>query len=325
MLKYSFISISFFLLMVISFNSCKDNQSSTDDNASPIGNSRAHETNVYNENVLPISTLLRNAEKNLTNNNINKLFNEISRQLREPNIDDSKKKELLKDAAGYAKKFKKDNIAVSFYTGLLKDYPDEKESNNYIFELAQIMKSLKMTSASDVMFDNFVKLYPNDKRVKDAKNNISSSYKNIESYLKEQADIAYKKRDGVNVDKKVVQKYVNACEAYALSNPHDKLTPSYLYKGSELARGIKSINKVINLYDWIINKYPDFEKSATVYFLKGFIIDNETKNIESAKKAYEKFLEKYPDNKLASDVKFLIKNLGKTNDEILKQLEKGKN
>jgi TolA-binding protein len=77
----------------------------------------------------------------------------------------------------------------------------------------------------------------------------------------------------------------------------------------------------MSLYDWIIQYYPKSDKTASVLFLKGFILDSELSRKEEAKKVYNNFLEKYPGDSLANDVKFLLDNLGKSDQEIIKGLE----
>lgn len=316
MYKFNLIVSSLILVLILGFTSCKENSKSTE-------NIDGTENTYDGGEGLPISTLVANATENPEMKNIVKIFEGLNNKIRSEKDNPEKRKSLLLDGIKYAKQFEKRNFEANYYTPLMKDFPDEN-TKDYIFEMATIMKSFNNTSAADVLYSNFANLYPSDKRTNDAKSNISDSFGDMESYLKSQADLAFKREAGTKIDKKVVQSYVNACEAYALSNPNGKLTPSYLYKGSELARSIKSLEKVLSLYDWIIEKYPNYEKTPTVLFLKGFILENEIKSIDMAKKVYEEFLVKYPKHELVDDVKFLIKNIGKSNEEILKLLGKDK-
>ena len=59
--------------------------------------------------------------------------------------------------------------------------------------------------------------------------------------------------------------------------------------------------------------------------LKGFALDSEFKQKEEAKKIYEQFLTEFPNDSLAKDVRFLLKNIGKSDEELLKEIEKKKN
>jgi len=237
---------------------------------------------------------------------------------------DKKGKFLLDKGIEICKKYDRHSSSVLFYMTSLKDHYNKDSSKEDIYALAQDMKSIYKTSASDVLFSNFARLYPEDARVSEAKEAVSPDFGNMEHYLKNQADKAFKREEGDKTYLKAVHDYVDACEAYALSDPNNPLTPGYLYKGSELARSVKSLNKVISIYDWILDGYPEYEKVATVHFLKGFIMENEIKKPELAKEIYEDFLKKYPKHELVDDVQFLIDNIGKSNDEILKMLGKDK-
>jgi TolA-binding protein len=79
--------------------------------------------------------------------------------------------------------------------------------------------------------------------------------------------------------------------------------------------------KAMSLYDWILDKYPNHEKSPTVMFIKGFILEQEFKQEDQARKLYEDFLKKYPNHEMASSAKFLLDNMGKSDEEILKGIE----
>ena len=49
--------------------------------------------------------------------------------------------------------------------------------------------------------------------------------------------------------------------------------------------------------------------------------DNDMKQIDQARSIYESFLEKYPNDEVADDTQFLLNNLGKSDDEIIKGFE----
>ncbi len=124
------------------------------------------------------------------------------------------------------------------------------------------------------------------------------------------------------IDEKVAGEFIQTCEAYAKANPTDDKSPDYLLKAGETARTMKNFTKGIALYDRIITEYSDHPKAAQALFLKGFTLDNDMDQQEQAKTVYESFLVKYPSNEFADDTKFLLENLGKSDDEIIKSFEK---
>ena len=56
-------------------------------------------------------------------------------------------------------------------------------------------------------------------------------------------------------------------------------------------------------------------------FLKAFTFDNDLKDYENARKYYEEFLAKYPNNEFAESAKFLLDNLGKSDEELRQIIE----
>ena len=119
----------------------------------------------------------------------------------------------------------------------------------------------------------------------------------------------------------VANDFVSACELYASISPQDANAPTYLFRAAETARSTQNFSKALSLYDVIYQKYPEYEKAPQALFLKGFTLDNDLKQHEQAKEIYESFLEKHPDNEFADDTKFLISNIGKSDDEIIKSFE----
>ncbi|MEN0006956.1 MAG: tetratricopeptide repeat protein, partial [Bacteroidota bacterium] len=75
------------------------------------------------------------------------------------------------------------------------------------------------------------------------------------------------------------------------------------------------------IYDQIYENYPDYEKAPQSLFLKAFTQDNDLKRPDEARKLYEEFLERYPEDDFADDTQFLLENLGKDDEEIIKSFQ----
>lgn len=54
--------------------------------------------------------------------------------------------------------------------------------------------------------------------------------------------------------------------------------------------------------------------------MKGFLFDGTLHDSINAAKYYQEFLNKYPNNQFAKDAKMLLQNLGKSDEEVLKDL-----
>ena len=119
-------------------------------------------------------------------------------------------------------------------------------------------------------------------------------------------------------------KLIKLYEIYISKYPNDTIVSNMLFKCVEISTNTNQFNKAIDYCDRIINN--NFEKKdknkAKALFLKAFIYDNNLHNVEKAKELYLEFIKLYPNDELIDDAKMSIEMLGKTPDEILKQLEK---
>ena len=125
------------------------------------------------------------------------------------------------------------------------------------------------------------------------------------------------------IDRKKAIELIDLYSEYAASNPEDTLSPEYLYKASDISMNMRRPVQTIELFNKLLTKYPDYEKSPTVLFLKAFVYEDQMNDYDRARKYYELFLEKYPDNEFADDAEVSIKNLGKTPEELIKEFEEG--
>lgn len=113
----------------------------------------------------------------------------------------------------------------------------------------------------------------------------------------------------------------NAFTLYADAFPMDSLSAAYLAKASETARVLRQFDKALELCDKIVKAYPNSKEEANALFMKAFTLDNDLKRLDEAKLAYEAFLKKYPNDDFADDAQFLLNNLGKSPEEIIKGFE----
>lgn len=122
-------------------------------------------------------------------------------------------------------------------------------------------------------------------------------------------------------DKKVAAQYVNYCEQYATVAPDDPQAVQFLFQAGETARSIQAYDKALAIYDNIYNKFSSNPKAAQALFLKAFTLDNDMNQPEKARSIYTDFMTKYPNDEFADDTKFLLENLGKSDEEIIKRFE----
>lgn len=122
-----------------------------------------------------------------------------------------------------------------------------------------------------------------------------------------------------SLNKELALQGIAAYKKYAQSFPEDTLSAEYLFRLSDIARGIGDYSTALSSLQNITSQYPDFGKIPECYFLQGYYCQEFFHDTMSARVHYQNFLSKYPDHPLANDAKTLIKLLGKTDDEIVKR------
>jgi outer membrane protein assembly factor BamD (BamD/ComL family) len=103
--------------------------------------------------------------------------------------------------------------------------------------------------------------------------------------------------------------------------PKDTAAAEYLNRAASLAMNTGKAPRSIEIINDIIAKYPDYKKIASCYFLKGFVYDYHLKDINNARKAYQEFIAKFPKDELADDAQISMNNLGKSDEQIIKEFE----
>lgn len=104
--------------------------------------------------------------------------------------------------------------------------------------------------------------------------------------------------------------------------PDDPKAAEYLFKAGEVSMGINMDFDALGYFERIERDYPNSNKAPHALFLQAFIWDNKLNDDGKAEFLYKKFLEKYPKHEMAKDAQFSLDNLGKSDEELIKEFEK---
>jgi tetratricopeptide (TPR) repeat protein len=126
----------------------------------------------------------------------------------------------------------------------------------------------------------------------------------------------------MSIDKAVGQVAAQEYFNYAENFPEDSLSPGYLFKGGEVATAIEDYTSALQAYEKITASYSTFQYSRESLYLQGFLLDNYLNDDAKAKLIYEKFLSVYTSGPYVEDAKAAIANLGKSDEELIKQFKK---
>lgn len=266
-------------------------------------------------NKSPFADLEASVDADPSKENLNNLLKAYNAHI----VENPKDGEIYEKAYDFAKKHKIPT-APSYLNGVIKTIdPGSKKSGDLLFELAQSLEGQRKSDAANVIYGNLIKRFPAHEKLADMKGKTNDTTPT--GIIEKLTASRIENPDQYGINKAESIKYVDACEAFALSAPEDPRSPEFLFDAAEIAKLLKTYDKALGIYDWLIDKYPNYAKTPSALFIKAFTLENELGKQEEAKAAYEMFLEKYPEDDFADDAKFSLDNIGKSPDEVLKAIE----
>lgn len=109
---------------------------------------------------------------------------------------------------------------------------------------------------------------------------------------------------------------------FSQSFPQDSISPDYILKTGQICLAIKKNKDAFNYFSQITEKYPNSKHAPYALFMQAFSHDNENlKDSSVAGFHYRKFLKKYPMHPLAASAEASLRNLGKSDLEIIREFE----
>jgi TolA-binding protein len=134
-----------------------------------------------------------------------------------------------------------------------------------------------------------------------------------EQELQQKAEEFYKKHD--------FQKSIECFQTFLTKFPQSPDASKVLNNlASIFSNDLKDLNSAIIQYKRIINEYPNSKECPNSLFTLGFIYNNELKDYNQARIYYEQFLQKFPNHEAATSARFELENLGKSIEDIIKNL-----
>ena len=253
--------------------------------------------------------------------NANLLLKEVMEELASIEADDARTDQLLEYGYGIAKENSIHSREAAFLFPLVRKQLGNEGNEQKIYDLAVAMKKMNKETAANTLFKGIIENYPEFASTTEASTLMSENIDSIDKYLSKLGGDIFENPDNTGVNRQASLRFVDACEAFATAYHTSSAAPEYLFKAAEVAKSIRTFTKSLSIYDWIIEKYPNYDKTPTSLFLKGFIIENNLGDDDKAREVYNEFLAKYPQHDLADDIEFLLENLGKTDEEILQMIE----
>ena len=229
--------------------------------------------------------------------------------------------ELLLEMARVASAQKDYERAFDYYQVYLTQYTDRPDQADRLYEAIGVAENLGKPELNDILYKSFDTRFHNDSRTSSLTAKIQQKDIAVDSILKFIGKNMFNDST-FRLNEPKAALYIQACEAAVMANPNISNAAEFLSRAAETATTLRDIPKALELYNWIIEKYPTHPRASMALFLKAFTYDNELNDLEAAKKYYSEYLEKYPNDEYAESAKFLIQNLGKSDEELIKMLQK---
>lgn len=200
----------------------------------------------------------------------------------------------------------------------IQDYPTSSDVPEKVWTLATIYEQyIQRPNIANTVRKLYVQQFPSGANIGAAKQAAMANKTTISEDIIALGGSMYDETTH-KVDFQAANDYIRMCELFALLKPQDGLSPDYLHKAGETARAIRAFPQAVDIYDRIYTQYPTYEKAAQALFLKAFTYDNDLGDKATAKVLYEEFLKKFPNDDFADDTQFLLANLGRDDEEIIK-------
>jgi tetratricopeptide (TPR) repeat protein len=215
-----------------------------------------------------------------------------------------------------------DNLdeALGHYRTWLTAYPARPDMADKAAEVIAVATPKASPMVQQAMYRAFTNKYPNDSRTTDWKTKILDPDADLDSLLRVMKANMFN-TETFRLDEAKANEYILAVELSVMLDPALPSGPENLHLAAESARTIRNPEKAIELFDWLVAQYPQHPRGITALFLKGFVIDNDLKDYTRAGEVYNEFLAKHPTHEFAESAKFMLQNLGKSDEELIKMLE----
>ncbi|MCK5845898.1 MAG: hypothetical protein KAG84_00545 [Bacteroidales bacterium] len=119
------------------------------------------------------------------------------------------------------------------------------------------------------------------------------------------------------IAKRIIKKYTD----YAYAFPNDSITKTYLFECAQVNLGIGLAPEAIANLDTFVAWYPKADKAPEALQFKAFILDDRMHRWQKAAEVIDELIAEYPDSDIIDNAKAYKATLGKTPEQIIKEME----
>ena len=126
--------------------------------------------------------------------------------------------------------------------------------------------------------------------------------------------------NNVNSEKAAMQ-IVNLYAKYVEAFPKDSNAIKYLFESAQVNVGLGLSPEAIANLDTIVARYPKSEVAPSALQFKAFILDDRMRRWQKASEVLDELIEKYPNSDIIENAKAYKQTLGKSPEQIIKEME----
>lgn len=152
----------------------------------------------------------------------------------------------------------------------------------------------------------------NEYKINNEKNNLESKISRIEKILTSDTT--------GNFNVSAAHEAIKYYSSYSSLFPDDSITPEYIFRMANILYTLGKGHEAIEAFHKIESKYPRYQKIDICIFMQGNIYESVLNDTTQARKCYERYLKLYPSTELANDVKVLLQNLGKSPEQLYRDI-----
>jgi TolA-binding protein len=142
-------------------------------------------------------------------------------------------------------------------------------------------------------------------------------------YLNQVKKAESKMKASKTFDIQTANEMIKAYIDYANIFQGDTIAPDYFFRAAGIATATGNYDQAIGLYSTLNDRYPAYRYVVEALYQEAMIYDSNLSGQDAkAKTLYEQIIKDYPKHKLATDAKTAIKNLGKSDEDLVKEFEK---
>lgn len=126
------------------------------------------------------------------------------------------------------------------------------------------------------------------------------------------------------LNNEIGEQAIKAFYEFSTNCQTDTLAPVFLVKAGQVSQAIKKYTQAQSYFKRCIDDFPKFKSRGAAMFLLAQLYDDASilNNESEARTIYHQIIREYPDTPYANDAKACIKNLGKSDEELIQEFLK---